>query len=77
MKQPPMPRIKLPAAIRERVYRQAMALARSHADQMIAALEKQLSAELHAAMQRGQLEAANGYGQAMPFRLAVPERVEG
>ena len=77
MKQPPMPRIKLPAAVRERVYRQAMALARSHADQMIAALERQLSAELAAAMQRGALQVANGNGQAMRFRLAVPERVDG
>jgi hypothetical protein len=56
MPQPPRPRVKLPAQVRERVHRQAMALARSHADMMIAALERQLSAELAAAMQTGQIE---------------------
>jgi hypothetical protein len=56
MPQPPRPRVKLPAQVRERVYRQAMALARSHADMMIAALERQLSAELAAAMQTRQIE---------------------
>ena len=48
----PLPRIKLPAQARERVYRAAAQFARSCADTMISNLENQLSAELHAAMRQ-------------------------
>jgi hypothetical protein len=54
-KQPPLPRVKLPAQVRERCHRQAMALARSHADMMISVLEKQALAELHDAIRRGEV----------------------
>lgn len=46
------PRVKIPARARERVHRAAHAFASAAADTMIANLEKVLSDELAAAMQR-------------------------
>lgn len=50
MKPQQLPRIKLPAAVRERIHGHAKAFAVAAADTMIAQLEKQLSAELHRAI---------------------------